>query len=204
MIIGFIGLGNMGAPMASNLAAAGHDVIGFDVAGTTAQGVRNTDNIADAVNTADAVITMLPNGAILRAVTNEILPAMKSGAVHIDCSTVDVDSARALSTSTVEQSICTAPDFIAGNISLVTARKIAPFGNMVITASAVFTASAMLSVLRTPCAVVPATSKPITSWPAAAKLDAIGAPIFPSPIKPMIIVQFLCRFRFTLSCKKAG
>lgn len=95
MIIGFIGLGNMGAPMASNLAAAGHDVIGFDVAGTTAQGVRNTDNIADAVNTADAVITMLPNGAILRAVTNEILPAMKSGAVHIDCSTVDVDSARA-------------------------------------------------------------------------------------------------------------
>ena len=95
MIIGFIGRGNMGAPMASNLAAAGHDVIGFDVAGTTAKGVRNTDNIADAVNTADAVITMLPHGAILRAVTNEILPAMKSGAVHIDCSTVDVDSARA-------------------------------------------------------------------------------------------------------------
>ena len=47
-----------------------------------------------AVNTADAVITMLPNGAILRAVADEILPAMKSGAVHIDCSTVDVDSAR--------------------------------------------------------------------------------------------------------------
>jgi len=98
MIIGFIGLGNMGAPMASNLAAAGHDLIGFDVAGTTAQGVRMVDSVSQAVETADTVITMLPNGAILRAVADDILPAMKSGAVHIDCSTVDVDSARAAAT----------------------------------------------------------------------------------------------------------
>jgi len=95
MIIGFIGLGNMGAPMATNLASAGHDVIGFDVAGTTADGARMVDTAEQAVQTADAVITMLPNGAILRAVADEILPKMKLGAVHIDCSTVDVESARA-------------------------------------------------------------------------------------------------------------
>ena len=95
MIIGFIGLGIMGAPIAANLATAGHDVIGFDVAGTSARGVQNVGNITDAVKDADAVITMLPNGAILRAVADDILPAMKKGAVHIDCSTVDVDSARA-------------------------------------------------------------------------------------------------------------
>ncbi|WP_339912798.1 NAD(P)-binding domain-containing protein, partial [Sulfitobacter litoralis] len=49
MKIGFIGLGNMGAPMATNLAKAGHDVAGFDVAGTTAEGVRVADSLEAAV-----------------------------------------------------------------------------------------------------------------------------------------------------------
>ncbi|AXT26182.1 3-hydroxyisobutyrate dehydrogenase [Ruegeria sp. AD91A] len=96
MQIGFIGLGNMGAPMAANLAKAGHQVLGFDTAGVTVDGVTLADTATEAVTSSDAVITMLPNGAILRAVADQIIPAMAKGAVLIDCSTVDVDSARAV------------------------------------------------------------------------------------------------------------
>ncbi|MEL7125286.1 MAG: 3-hydroxyisobutyrate dehydrogenase [Pseudomonadota bacterium] len=96
MQIGFVGLGNMGAPMAANLARAGHRVIGYDVAGTTADGVAQAASAEAAVAGADAVITMLPNGDILRAVAAQVIPAMQDGAVLIDCSTVDVDSARAV------------------------------------------------------------------------------------------------------------
>ncbi|MEO9685924.1 MAG: 3-hydroxyisobutyrate dehydrogenase [Tateyamaria sp.] len=96
MKIGFIGLGNMGAPMAANLAAAGHDVVGFDVAGTTALGVTPVASAVAAAAQRNIVITMLPNGDILRAVAGDIIPAMQSGATLIDCSTVDVDSARAV------------------------------------------------------------------------------------------------------------
>ena len=96
MNIGFIGLGNMGAPMAANLASAGHDVKGFDVAGGLAQSVHMVDSATLAVSGADVVITMLPNGDIVRSVADQILPSMKFGAVHIDCSTIDVGSARAV------------------------------------------------------------------------------------------------------------
>ncbi|MCC1492381.1 3-hydroxyisobutyrate dehydrogenase [Cognatishimia sp. F0-27] len=96
MQIAFIGLGNMGAPMAANLAAAGHDVTGFDTAGTSADGVTMAASAKEAVKDADVVITMLPNGGILRAVADDIIPAMAAGAVLLDCSTVDVASARAV------------------------------------------------------------------------------------------------------------
>lgn len=96
MKIGFIGLGNMGAPMAANLAKAGHEVTGFDTAGVTVEGVRHAASAVAAVTGADVVITMLPNGAILRAVAAEVIPAMTKGAALVDCSTVDVDSARAV------------------------------------------------------------------------------------------------------------
>ncbi|MDA0962768.1 MAG: NAD(P)-dependent oxidoreductase, partial [Proteobacteria bacterium] len=94
MKIGFIGLGNMGAPMAANLAKAGHTVTGFDISGVTVDGVIPADSAAGAATGADVVITMLPNGAILRAVADQIIPAMTPGAGFVDCSTVDVDSAR--------------------------------------------------------------------------------------------------------------
>lgn len=96
MKIGFIGLGNMGAPMAANLAAAGHQVAGFDTAAPAPQGVTAAASAADAMRDADVVITMLPNGQILQAVAAQIIPAMRTGAVLCDCSTVDVDSARAV------------------------------------------------------------------------------------------------------------
>jgi 3-hydroxyisobutyrate dehydrogenase len=95
MDIGFIGLGNMGAPMASNLVAAGHAVTGFDVAGVRIDGAASAASAAAAATGREAVITMLPDGAILRRVYGEIVPAGSPSAVFIDCSTVDVESARA-------------------------------------------------------------------------------------------------------------
>ena len=96
MKIGFIGLGNMGGPMAANLVKAGHEVIGFDRADVAINGVSMAQSAAPAATGADVVITMLPNGEILRSVAAEILLAMTRGSALIDCSTVDVESARAV------------------------------------------------------------------------------------------------------------
>jgi 3-hydroxyisobutyrate dehydrogenase len=98
--IAFIGLGNMGGPMAANLAKAGHAVRGFDVVEALRHEARATGvNIAasgiEAVKNADAIVTMLPAGKHVRAVWAEIVPQAKAGAVIIDSSTIDVESARA-------------------------------------------------------------------------------------------------------------
>ncbi|VVT19130.1 putative 3-hydroxyisobutyrate dehydrogenase [Rhizobium sp. EC-SD404] len=95
MRIGFIGLGNMGAPMATNLVKAGHEVTGFDVAGIQIDGVRAATTAAEAARDQDVVITMLPSGSILQSVYAEIVSACRKSACVIDCSTVDVESARA-------------------------------------------------------------------------------------------------------------
>ena len=94
--VAFIGLGNMGGPMAANLTKAGMRVIGFDTAGIQADGALKATSAAEAAQGADVVLTMLPNGEILRAVAAEVLPVMTEGALFLDCSTVDVDSARAV------------------------------------------------------------------------------------------------------------
>ncbi|MCR9068934.1 MAG: 3-hydroxyisobutyrate dehydrogenase [Rhodobacteraceae bacterium] len=94
MKIAVIGLGNMGAPMAANLAAAGHEVTGFDTAAPMPDGVMAAASAAEAAKGAEVVMTMLPNGAILKSVASEVIPAMSPGAVLLDCSTVDVASAR--------------------------------------------------------------------------------------------------------------
>ncbi|MRU14184.1 3-hydroxyisobutyrate dehydrogenase [Roseovarius sp. A21] len=96
MKIGFIGLGNMGGPMAANLAKAGHEVTGFDMAEVSIEGIQMANSATEAAKGAQVVITMLPNGDILRKVAAEVIPAMDKGAVLLDCSTVDVDSARAV------------------------------------------------------------------------------------------------------------
>lgn len=98
MRIGFIGLGNMGGPMAANLAKAGHQVRGFDVTGKGPEGVTMVASAPEAAMGAEVVVTMLPDGAILRRVAAEVIPAIAPGAVLCDCSTVDVDSARAVAT----------------------------------------------------------------------------------------------------------
>ena len=94
MRIGFIGLGNMGLPMAVNLSQAGHEIIGYDVSTPASADFSLASTAAEAAQDADCVITMLPNGEIYRAVAAEILPVMTDKCILIDCSTVDVDSAR--------------------------------------------------------------------------------------------------------------
>lgn len=115
MKIGFIGLGNMGAPMAANLTAAGHDVVGFDLAARP-DGLAMADTAAAAAEGADIVITMLPNGQILRHVAEEVQPAMKSGAVHLDCSTVDVESARAVADAATARGLMAIDAPVSGGI----------------------------------------------------------------------------------------
>jgi 3-hydroxyisobutyrate dehydrogenase len=99
-IIGFIGLGNMGAPMAGNLVRAGHDVRGFDLAPALRARAEDAGIVwasgADAaVRDADVVITMLPAGQhVVASYESVLLSAAAKGALFIDCSTIDVDSAR--------------------------------------------------------------------------------------------------------------
>ncbi len=97
--IAFIGLGNMGNPMAANLVKAGFAVHGFDLVPDNlkiaqANGVVVMANAVAAVKDANAVVTMLPAGKHVLSVYGEIAPAAKQGALLIDSSTIDVESAR--------------------------------------------------------------------------------------------------------------
>ena len=94
MKIGFIGLGNMGSPMAKNLTDSGHEVLGFDITSPCPDGVTQVTNVAAVAAGANVVITMLPNGTIAKSVAAEVLSAMAQGSVLLDCSTIDVASAR--------------------------------------------------------------------------------------------------------------
>ncbi|MCV3735034.1 3-hydroxyisobutyrate dehydrogenase [Rhizobium sp. TRM96647] len=97
--VAFIGLGNMGGPMAANLVKAGHGVAGFDLsqaslAAAAQAGVGTFATLAEAVNGAEAVITMLPKGEHVVAVWENLAGLVPAGTLLIDCSTVDVESAR--------------------------------------------------------------------------------------------------------------
>jgi len=116
MKVGFIGLGNMGKPMALNLMTAGHEVNGFDTAPVEAEGLHILSTASEAAKGADVVITMLPNGAILRSVAETVLPAMSAGAVFLDCSTVDVDSARAVAAMAAEANVIPLDAPVSGGI----------------------------------------------------------------------------------------
>ncbi|SPF76824.1 putative 3-hydroxyisobutyrate dehydrogenase [Aliiroseovarius pelagivivens] len=116
MKIGFIGLGNMGGPMAANLAKAGHEVTGFDMAPVEIEGVALAASGAEAAAGKDVVVTMLPNGQILRAVANEIVPAMDKGAAFVDCSTVDVESARAVAEQAVAAGLLPVDAPVSGGV----------------------------------------------------------------------------------------
>ncbi|HRK65453.1 MAG TPA: NAD(P)-binding domain-containing protein, partial [Terricaulis sp.] len=98
--IGFIGLGNMGGGMAANQAKAGHEVIAFDLsadalARAKEQGMKPASSAAEACKDVDIIITMLPAGKHVRELYEQaILPNARKDALLIDCSTIDVDSAR--------------------------------------------------------------------------------------------------------------
>ena len=97
--IAFIGLGNMGGPMAANLVKAGHKVVAFDLVAASrdqakADGAAIAESTVGAVKGAEVVVTMLPAGRHVLSVWNEVVPAMAKGALIIDCSTIDVESAK--------------------------------------------------------------------------------------------------------------
>jgi 3-hydroxyisobutyrate dehydrogenase len=96
MRIGFIGLGNMGGPMAHNLAKAGFEVVGFDTQEVKVDQVKIVSTSKECVSNSDVVITMLPNGEILKSVANKIIQHMRHGSIFLDCSTVDVESAKSV------------------------------------------------------------------------------------------------------------
>jgi 3-hydroxyisobutyrate dehydrogenase len=108
--IGFIGLGNMGAPMAANLIKAGHQVTGYDlvpaaVAAVAAAGGRAAASAVEAIAAADVVFTMLPAGPQVREVylgNGGVLGRARKGALLIDCSTIDVDTARLVASAARE------------------------------------------------------------------------------------------------------
>ncbi|MEQ8252896.1 MAG: 3-hydroxyisobutyrate dehydrogenase [Oceanibaculum nanhaiense] len=108
--IGFVGLGNMGGPMAANLVKAGFEVTGHDLVSANLDaaakgGVRPAASLAEAVSGAEAVVTMLPAGAHVRAVYQDaggILESVPRGCLLIDSSTIDVASTRAVAAAADE------------------------------------------------------------------------------------------------------
>lgn len=99
LTVAFLGLGNMGGPMSANLVAAKHAVRGFDpvpaaAAAAEASGATLFDSATDAVAGADVVITMLPNGDVVKRCYAEVLPAARENALFIDSSTISVNDAR--------------------------------------------------------------------------------------------------------------
>ncbi len=103
--IGFIGLGNMGLPMAKNLVAAGHAVAGFDLAAASLEaaataGITTAGSAAETARGAEVIVSMLPAGQHVRAVytgDGGVIAAAESGALVIDSSTIDVAAAREVS-----------------------------------------------------------------------------------------------------------
>ncbi|WFE88201.1 3-hydroxyisobutyrate dehydrogenase [Roseibium porphyridii] len=124
-IIGFIGLGNMGGPMAINLVKAGHKVLGFDLSEAalallTDAGGEKAGSVADLAAQADVVITMLPAGKHVRQIyqgEGGILDNARSGTLLIDSSTIDVDSARAVSSAAEEKGMPMVDAPVSGGVA---------------------------------------------------------------------------------------
>ncbi len=119
--VGFIGLGNMGVPMAANLVKAGERVLGFDVviAACQAAAQESVQIVADArssVADADVVITMLPGGEQAVSVWKDVLASARKGALFIDCSTIDVASARKAHALAAERGIASLDAPVSGGV----------------------------------------------------------------------------------------
>jgi 3-hydroxyisobutyrate dehydrogenase len=119
--IGFIGLGNMGGPMAANLVKSGERVLGFDVVEASRQasasdGVQIVATARGCVENADTVISMLPAGEHVLSVWNEVLPVANQGALFIDCSTIDVASARKAHDLAAERGVATLDAPVSGGV----------------------------------------------------------------------------------------
>ena len=119
--IGFVGLGNMGGPMAANLVKSGGHVLGFDVVPAAREqsagdGVQIVATARSAVDDAEVVITMLPGGEQVLSVWNDIVPQARQGTLFIDCSTIDVASARAAHKLAAQNGIATLDAPVSGGV----------------------------------------------------------------------------------------
>ena len=119
--IGFVGLGNMGAPMAGNLVKHGHTVKGFDLVAANLdagvqRGVARAKSAADAVSDVDAVVTMLPAGKHVLSVYGEALAAAKAGTLFIDSSTIDVAASRAAHALAAERGMLSVDAPVSGGV----------------------------------------------------------------------------------------
>jgi 3-hydroxyisobutyrate dehydrogenase len=119
--IAFLGLGNMGTPMAGNLVNAGYAVRGFDPAPAAreaagAKGVAVFDRGTDAVQGADVVITMLPNGTLVTQCYAEVMPAAKPGALFVDSSTIAVNDARQVNSYAAERGFAQLDAPVSGGV----------------------------------------------------------------------------------------
>jgi 3-hydroxyisobutyrate dehydrogenase len=129
--IAFIGLGNMGGGMAANLVNAQRSVAAFDLSALALEravvaGCHAAASVADAVRDAEVVITMLPAGAHVRTVyADEILPNVAQGALLIDCSTIDVESARAVAAWAVAEGFRFADAPVSGGTAAAEAGTLA-------------------------------------------------------------------------------
>jgi len=119
--IAFLGLGNMGGPMSANLVAAGHTVRGFDPVPAARQsaadkGVTVLDTAATAVQGADVVVTMLPNGTLVRECYADVMSAATKGALFIDSSTIAVDDARSVNAYATERGFAQLDAPVSGGV----------------------------------------------------------------------------------------
>jgi len=125
--ISFVGLGNMGLPMAINLAKAGHDVCGFDLSAAAlaafASHGRTAMTVAACVVGAEVIVTMLPAGKHVRSVViDQVLPALgEARPLLIDSSTIDVESARAVAAAAAEKGIAMLDAPVSGGVGGATA-----------------------------------------------------------------------------------
>ena len=127
--IAFIGLGNMGGPMAKNLLKAGHAVRGYDLseqalADAVAAGIEKAASPTDAVRDADVIVTMLPAGKHVRGAyggQGGLIAGAKKGALLIDCSTIDVESARAVAQEAASASLDMVDAPVSGGVGGATA-----------------------------------------------------------------------------------
>ncbi|MCV0424844.1 MAG: 3-hydroxyisobutyrate dehydrogenase [Roseibium sp.] len=123
--VGFIGLGNMGGPMAVNLVKAGHKVLGFDLSDAAMSaladaGGEKATGVADLAAAADVIVTMLPAGKHVRQIyegEGGILENAKPGTLMIDSSTIDVDSARAVSAAAIEKGMQMVDAPVSGGVA---------------------------------------------------------------------------------------
>ncbi len=128
--IAFLGLGNMGGPMAANLVAAGHPVRAFDLVpalreAVEAKGATVFDSGAEAVSGAEVVITSLPNGAIVKSCYAEALPAAAPGTLFIDTSTISVADAREINAQAEEGGFLQIDAPVSGGVKGATAGTLA-------------------------------------------------------------------------------